>query len=285
MSKQKERQNPEVKEKERMSKQKERQKPEVKEKERMSKQKERQKPEVKEKERMSKQKERQTPEFCERERQQSQAKRKNPFVLECERIAKRQKRLDNVTKNVERQQDKSRKLRKRKSDAFLEIESVSKRQKKYGTSFEQCVENFKSKIAEGPIYVCCCCHQTWFKDSVSKVQNLLQSEKHKELTLKCTRLTGTDISLEWICRTCSNSIKNGKVPTLSRLNKMDFPQKPPELDLHQLEERLIALRIPFMQIRELPRGVHISHHSFSVINFTEIISHVTVIRHISVIHV
>ena len=35
---------------------------------------------------------------------------------------------------------------------------------------------------------------------------------------------------------------------------MVWPDKPPELNLHQLEERLIALRIPFMQIRELPRG-------------------------------
>ena len=35
---------------------------------------------------------------------------------------------------------------------------------------------------------------------------------------------------------------------------MKWPIKPPELNLHQLEERLIALRIPFMQIRELPRG-------------------------------
>ena len=35
---------------------------------------------------------------------------------------------------------------------------------------------------------------------------------------------------------------------------MKWPNRPPELNLHQLEERLIALRIPFMQIRELPRG-------------------------------
>ena len=35
---------------------------------------------------------------------------------------------------------------------------------------------------------------------------------------------------------------------------MKWPEKPRKLDLHQLEERLIALRIPFMQIRELPRG-------------------------------
>ena len=35
---------------------------------------------------------------------------------------------------------------------------------------------------------------------------------------------------------------------------MKWPEKPRDFDLHQLEERLIALRIPFMQIRELPRG-------------------------------
>ena len=36
---------------------------------------------------------------------------------------------------------------------------------------------------------------------------------------------------------------------------MKWPEKPVELNLHQqLEERLIALRIPFMQIRELPCG-------------------------------
>ena len=35
---------------------------------------------------------------------------------------------------------------------------------------------------------------------------------------------------------------------------MKWQNKPPELNLHQPEERIIALRIPFMQIRELPRG-------------------------------
>lgn len=39
---------------------------------------------------------------------------------------------------------------------------------------------------------------------------------------------------------------------------MEWPTKPKELDLFPLEERLIALRIPFMQIRELPRGRQLS---------------------------
>ena len=35
---------------------------------------------------------------------------------------------------------------------------------------------------------------------------------------------------------------------------MKWPDKHPELDLHQLEERLVSLRTSIMQIRELPRG-------------------------------
>lgn len=37
-----------------------------------------------------------------------------------------------------------------------------------------------------------------------------------------------------------------------------FPPVPPQLGLCQLEERLVALRIPFMQLRELPRGGQLS---------------------------
>ena len=50
------------------------------------------------------------------------------------------------------------------------------------------------------------------------------------------------------------ALRDGKVPKLSVANGMKWPNRPSELDLHQLEQRLIALRIPFMQIRELPRG-------------------------------
>jgi hypothetical protein len=38
------------------------------------------------------------------------------------------------------------------------------------------------------------------------------------------------------------------------MNGMKWPEKPFELQLFPLEERLISLRIPFMQLRELPKG-------------------------------
>ena len=59
---------------------------------------------------------------------------------------------------------------------------------------------------------------------------------------------------EWLCNTCFNNIKQGKIPKLSVLNSMKFPSKPPEINLSNLEERLISLRIPFMQIRALNSG-------------------------------
>ena len=71
--------------------------------------------------------------------------------------------------------------------------------------------------------------------------------------LHCTELTSVG-NEEWICHTCLSALRDSKLPKLSVANGMKWPDKPPELNLHQLEERLIALRIPFMQIRELPRG-------------------------------
>ena len=59
---------------------------------------------------------------------------------------------------------------------------------------------------------------------------------------------------EWISHTCLSALRDSKIPKLSVANGMKWPHKPLELNLYQLEERLIALRIPFMQIRELPRG-------------------------------
>ena len=92
-----------------------------------------------------------------------------------------------------------------------------------------------------------CCHQTWFR---------MLKNTHipaESIRLHCTEFTSV-CNEEWICHTCLSALRDSKVPKLSVANGMKWPDKPSELNLHQLEERLIALRIPFMQIRELPRG-------------------------------
>ena len=59
---------------------------------------------------------------------------------------------------------------------------------------------------------------------------------------------------EWICKTCRDSIKEGKIPKLSIENKMGFPQKPKELDLNGMEERFTAPRLTLFQMRDLVCG-------------------------------
>ena len=111
---------------------------------------------------------------------------------------------------------------------------------------KECIKQLHSSIAVGPLFVCTCCHQTWFRKSVCMLKNISLSTSSR---LHCTKLISVNDE-EWICHMCVEALRDGKIPKLSVANGMKWPDKPPELDLHQLEERLISLRIPFMQIRE-----------------------------------
>ena len=58
-----------------------------------------------------------------------------------------------------------------------------------------------------------------------------------------------------ICATCERHLKSNKLPPMARANRMDlFPVPDVLSDLTQLECRLIAQRIPFMKILNLPKG-------------------------------
>ena len=173
---------------------------------------------------------------------------KKPFVLECERVKKQKNR------RMKRKLDKE--------NECINLETTCKKRKKklddhektsYQSHFKdikECIKQFHSSIAVGPLFVCTCCHQTWFRKGVCMLKNI---NLPTNSSLYCTKFTSVNDE-EWICHTCMGAIRDGKVPKLSAANGMKWPEKPPELDLHQLEERLISLRIPFMQIRELPRG-------------------------------
>ena len=135
---------------------------------------------------------------------------------------------------------------------FVEQEVTAKRIRKEGTSMHECVLKFHDAVSVGPVYICSVCHQTWFKHSVSCVPNIIMNipqHMHKHLTNIVS--VGDN---KWICKTCLNALKLSKTPKLAVSNGCSFPLKPAELTLHPLEERLIAQRIPFMQMRSLPRG-------------------------------
>ena len=184
------------------------------------------------------------------QRKSKQNARKNLFVLECERVKKQEyrkkkRKMDEVNEFI--YLEETRKKRKNKFDDHR-LEKTS--DQSYFKDIKECIKQFHSSIAVGPLFICTCCHQTWFRKGVCMLKNINLPTSSR---LYCAKFTSINDE-EWICHTCMGAIRDGKSPKLSVANGMKWPDKPPELDLHQLEERLISLRIPFMQIRELPRG-------------------------------
>ena len=171
--------------------------------------------------------------------------RENAYVRECERMKKQQVRQE------KRKFENSSEVTTPRKRYKLDTDNFPKTHKKDLKTIEEAIKQFHSDISIGPLYVCSCCHQTWFRKSVSKLMNVHISAESKRR--HCTDFISVN-NEEWICHTCLSALRDSKIPKLSVTNGMKWPIKPPELNLHQLEERLIALRIPFMQIRELPRG-------------------------------
>ena len=196
----------------------------------------------------SKQKTRTDKDYARKELESKQKARMDPFVLEKERIAKQSSHVDANIKQKEKVIDRYRKSQKRKDPEFQQTENLVSKAKKHGDSIDNCIRLFHESIKVGPQFICTCCDQTWFKQSVSQVSSIKGSY---DLQFLNGRLSVD--GLEWICTTCKTSLLKNKVPKLSVLNGMCWTLKPKESYLHQLEERLISLRIPFMQVRELPR--------------------------------
>ena len=113
--------------------------------------------------------------------------------------------------------------------------------------------SFQSKVKDGPIFVCTSCKQTFFRHSVQYTRPI-SKYKHNDIARMCFTDTVSANNEEWICKTCSQSIQDGRIPSCSLINGLGFPPIPNELQLTQLEERLVSPRLAFMQVRELPRG-------------------------------
>ena len=74
------------------------------------------------------------------------------------------------------------------------------------------VSKFSHEIASrGPIYVCTCCDQLWYKHSVTLAQNLKTT--NPEISKFLLNKTSVD-HLEWLCNTCQKYLKQNKLPHL-----------------------------------------------------------------------
>ena len=86
--------------------------------------------------------------------------------------------------------------------------------------------------------------------------------------IKCILDSASDIGIHgksWVCNTCHNRLKTGKVPAQSWANGLKLDVIPPDLaDLRPLELRLISQRIPFMKLVGLPKGRQKAIHGSAV---------------------
>ena len=62
--------------------------------------------------------------------------------------------------------------------------------KKRFKAIDECIKEFHSSISVGPLYVCTCCHQTWFRKSVSMLKNTHMPTRIRELY--CTKFTSVN---------------------------------------------------------------------------------------------
>ena len=132
----------------------------------------------------------------------------------------------------------------RESQQCSDNQNVLGDQKQY-----RCIDQFKEKLKQGPLYICTVCHRIMYKKTV----RLLIPSKYERKDLFTAKLSFDQ--REYICRTCHNKISKNQMPSQAVHNKLELEDIPSELNsLHKLETILIAQRICFQKIIIMPKG-------------------------------
>ena len=90
-------------------------------------------------------------------------------------------------------------------------------------SIQTLVSQFHEAVSQGPLYVCTCCDQLWYKHSVAQASTLKKNNPDIQKIL--LNKVSVD-NVEWLCQTCNKHLKNNKVPPCAIINGMQFPNKP-----------------------------------------------------------
>ena len=141
--------------------------------------------------------------------------------------------------------------RKRTSESFqIPIQSPEFKQKRkqymkerrerkhfHGEPLQNLIANFMMLLHKpGPLCICTCCDQLWYKHSVIPATALKRNNPSVQKKL----LNKTSVNnIEWLCKNCNKHLRKNKVPPCAAINGMKFPAKPSFFDLNELECRLL----------------------------------------------
>ena len=166
------------------------------------------------------------------------AQKRKADTLEKMRIYKRRRRSNPVYRAAENVERLGRHQAKATEKATQPIDDL--------------IDYFRQHTARGPIYVCVCCDRLCYRHAVVRADKTLAIDSN--MIRKCAIGVQTAEGEKWLCFTCNNALKDGRMPAMALVNDNKFPDKPSHLNLHQLEWRLLAPRLVFMKIHRAPSG-------------------------------
>ena len=132
------------------------------------------------------------------------------------------------------------------------------------------LKRFQNSVRFGPIFTCSSCMQNMFRDGVVELtekledmikeksfelyRNVLQNKVVISLHIK---KAGQEIEDKktYVCKTCRIALLKGKLPSMSTANNLHLIElKDKELKLTEIENNLIAQRILFQKVYQLPKS-------------------------------
>ena len=82
------------------------------------------------------------------------------------------------------------------------------------------INRFYNIVSQGPLYICGCCDQLWYKHSVSAADKI---RKSYPINANYLRNRKSINNKEWLCRTYQNYLVKNKVSPVALVNEMQFP--------------------------------------------------------------
>ena len=84
------------------------------------------------------------------------------------------------------------------------------------------IRKFHAAVSSGPLYICSCCDQLWYKHSVSVTAAKKLRISNPDIVKYLLSKTSVD-DVEWICQSCLRYLKKNKIPPYAAKNGMLFP--------------------------------------------------------------
>ena len=199
-------------------------------------------------------------------------KRTDPAIKEAEQeyntARRKEKRTDPAIKEAEQEYNTARRKEKRTDPAVREAEqeynTARKKMLRFSKSATERLQDFRSSVENGCIFICVCCNRRCFDTNVVKYNEQFTAsieEDYPDLLERCVQSVSESDSVQgkqYICHTCKNYLKRGKMPPMSTKNGLDIvdlkDSNGNKLELSELEATLIAKNIIFMKIFHLPKS-------------------------------